>query len=215
MNNREFLYSLDPHALTEWFESEHFECPTNGGEASMMSVDAFIAEHTPNDTLCAKKVVSGDGVNANDANAASLRVMSDDTQNVTDDRETAGTPNKSGENVTDSRDAKNSVTGAVVDDNDANVSTHVDNQNDTLDGAREVLDVKFAELTAKCYELQAQVDELTEQRDRWRDNWNRRNVAYSELVNEYEELRDEKTKLESTLDVILDALADYWLPDER
>ncbi|MBR4687082.1 MAG: hypothetical protein IKP01_02110 [Bacteroidales bacterium] len=158
--NKEFLYSLDPHELTEWFESEHFECPTDGGEASMMSVDAFIAEHTSNDTLGAKKVISGGGVNANDANAASLKDSSDITQNVTDDRETAETYNNSVADVTDSRDAKNSVTGAVVDDNDANVSEHVETANGTADGARAALDAKFAELTAKCYELQAEVDNL-------------------------------------------------------
>lgn len=46
--NKEFLYSLDPHALTEWFESEH----------------------DFNDTLAAKKVVSVHTGTANDANVS-------------------------------------------------------------------------------------------------------------------------------------------------
>lgn len=46
--NKEFLYSLDPHALTEWFESEHGS----------------------NDTLAAKKVVSVHTGTANDANVS-------------------------------------------------------------------------------------------------------------------------------------------------
>lgn len=65
MNNREFLYSLEPHELTGWFD----------------------AEHTSNDTLSAKKVVSAESVDANDGNAASLKDLSDDTQNLTDSRE--------------------------------------------------------------------------------------------------------------------------------
>ena len=59
MNNKEWLYSLDPHALTEWFESEHFECPTDGGEASMMCVDAFIAEHVSQSDTANQSNVSG------------------------------------------------------------------------------------------------------------------------------------------------------------
>ena len=82
MNNKEWLYSLEPHELTEWFD----------------------AEHTSNDTLGAKKVVSAESVDANDANAASLKVLSDDTQNVTDDRETAETSNNYEADVTDSRE---------------------------------------------------------------------------------------------------------------
>ena len=121
ISNREWLYSLDPHALTEWFESEHGS----------------------NDTLGAKKVVSGYGVDANDGNAASLKVSSDINQNVTDNRETAETYNNSVADVTDSRDAENSVTAAVVDDNGANVSEHVEDANGTLDGARVALDAKI------------------------------------------------------------------------
>lgn len=46
--NREWLNELaanDVDALQAWFDAEHFECPSDAGEAAIMSVDAFIAEH--------------------------------------------------------------------------------------------------------------------------------------------------------------------------
>lgn len=55
--NKEWLYSLDPHALTEWFESEH----------------------DSNDTLGAKKVVSVHTGTANDANVSEHVETANDT----------------------------------------------------------------------------------------------------------------------------------------
>lgn len=200
--NKEWLYSLDPHALTEWFD----------------------AEHDSNDTLAAKKVVSVHTGTANDANV-STHV---EDANGTSDGARAALDAKfdsrekleadASELTADyaaSGDVCDALYGGIVGLLDRQAAiTEQEHRNHAI-AYQLQCDEKFAELTAKCYELQAEVDELTEQRDRWRENWNRRNVEYSDLVNEYEELRDEKTNLESTLDVILDALADYWLPDER
>lgn len=44
-------------------------------------------------------------------------------------------------------------------------------------------------LITKNAELTEQVSTLTEQRDRWHSNWTERNVEYSELADEYAELK--------------------------
>ena len=45
--NYEWLLHMDGAERQAWFDAEHveFECPNDAGEASMMSVEAFIAEH--------------------------------------------------------------------------------------------------------------------------------------------------------------------------
>lgn len=51
--NREWLNELaanDVDALQAWFDAEHFECPSDAGEAAIMSVNAFIAEHDTHST---------------------------------------------------------------------------------------------------------------------------------------------------------------------
>ena len=50
-------------------------------------------------------------------------------------------------------------------------------------------------------ESQAKVDELTEQRDRWRSNWTERNMAYSELADDYQELEAKVDELTAELAV--------------
>lgn len=257
--NKEWLYSLDPHELTEWFESEY----------------------DSNDTLGAKKVVSSDSVDANDANVSTHVETANDTsdgaraaldvkidsrakleadvreffdacyarvvlrfidrqaaitqaecERICDTCEWPSLAAQPDQEAYDMIDALRSDLHAARSD----AEYYRGKLGDVLDCVCEALRVGTLDASvmfpdgavnanfhreerrrwkAKNAELQEQVDELTEQRDRWRENWNRRNVEYSDLVNEFEELRDEKTKLESTLDVILDALADYWLPDER
>lgn len=78
--NQEWLHKLaneSPDELKAWFDAEHFECPSDAGEAAIMSVDAFIAEH--NDNLADEKVVSGDAAHSNDAN-----VHLKDSENLSD-----------------------------------------------------------------------------------------------------------------------------------
>jgi len=75
--NYEWLLNMDGEERQAWFDAEHveFECPNDAGEASMMSVEAFIAEHK--DTLAPENVVTSDDVDANDGNDTREKLEAD------------------------------------------------------------------------------------------------------------------------------------------
>ena len=71
---------------------------------------------------------------------------------------------------------------------------------DQMTVERDILQDCVDDLNADTSELQAKVDELTEQRDRWRSNWTERNIAYSELADEYQELEAKVDELTDQLE---------------
>lgn len=153
--NKEFLYSLEPHALTEWFD----------------------AEHTSNDTLGAKKVVSAESVDANDANAASLKDSSEDTQNLTDSREKLEADiseyvhHIAGATLMSDRADESVVHGWL--DRQAAITERECCEGCDIKRANERQARKIHDVCEGHAELQAQVDELTAERDYWRGQFKR------------------------------------------
>lgn len=162
-------------------------------ERQPTSVQEVYDEYAPklsNDTLGAKKVVSTESVDANDANAASLKDSSDDTQNVTDDRETAETSNNSDENITDSREKLE--TDIAYEFSKLGFNVHIDEVFGWLDRQAAITEREKAEKvyaqsrsTEYLHELKQKLDDITNERNMLQ----RRN---SELRTQYDKLKRER-----------------------
>lgn len=170
MNNREFLYSLEPHALTEWFD----------------------AEHTSNDTLGAKKVVSAASVDANDGNV-SLKDSSDDTQSFTDSREKL------------EADVRKHIAISITPNKDDDgVLAPVQTVLEWLDRQAAITEREKAEKvyaqsrsTEYLHELKQELDDITNERNMLQ----RRN---SELRTQYDKLKRERDYWREQLGIALD-----------
>lgn len=218
--NKEWLYSLDPHALTEWFESEHFECPTDGGEASMMCVDAFIAEHVSQNETAHQSNVSEDSSGAFTDTREKLEA---DAMKLLNSESVEQEMPQTAENATSKNEIRDSdvwsvayeiyCAGGYVDDGSE--------PNPPTEGIRKLLD-RQANLTARTWsgslndacaqidKLQAQVNSLVGENGdlEWRELHFERKA--DELQAQVDEASRERELYRARLSDLLDAVQEAW-----